>query len=136
MLFRTYGEAFAMAFTLILGQAGAQEVTLASAAPVVIKTTPTAGTDNVDPALKEIQVTFSKDMKDASWSWGMQTKDAFPKMSGKPRYLPNKRTCVLPVELEAGKTYVIWVNSAKLTGFKDADGRAAIPYLLVFQTKK
>ena len=57
-------------------------------------------------------------------------------MDGKPKYLADKRTCVLPVKLEPGKTYAIWVNSEKLGNFKDTDGRSAVPYLLVFKTKK
>jgi hypothetical protein len=51
-------------------------------------------------------------------------------------YEKDKRTCVLKVKLEAGKTYAIWVNSDRFTNFKDADGRPAVPYLLVFQTRK
>jgi RNA polymerase sigma-70 factor (ECF subfamily) len=43
---------------------------------------------------------------------------------------------VLPVKLEPGKTYAVWVNSEKFGNFKDADGRSAVPYLLVFKTKK
>ncbi len=30
----------------------------------------------------------------------------------------------------------IWVNSEKLGNFMDADGHSAVPYLLVFMTKK
>ena len=45
-----------------------------------------------------------------------------------------KRTCVLPVKLEPGKTYAIWLNSQKFGNFKDTDGRSAVPYLLVFRT--
>lgn len=71
------------------------------------------------------------------WSWAMITKESFPTMDGKPKYLADKRTCVLPVKLEPGKTYAIWVNSGdKFTNFKDAGGRTAVPYLLTFKTKK
>ena len=42
----------------------------------------------------------------------------------------------MKVKLEPGRTYAIWVNSEKFGNFKDADGRSAVPYLLVFQTKK
>lgn len=64
------------------------------------------------------------------------TKESFPTLNGDPKYLADKRTCVLPVKLEPGKTYAIWVNSARFTNFKDADGNSAVPYLLVFRTKK
>jgi hypothetical protein len=47
----------------------------------------------------------------------------------------DQRTCVLPVKLEPGKTYAIWVNSEKFNNFKDVGGRSAVPYLLGFKTK-
>ena len=126
--------------TLVVGFSGAaaraDEVTLQTVPPVVVKTVPEAGTGDVDPKLTEIKVTFSKDMQDASWSWVTLSKESFPKMDGKPKYLADKRTCVLPVKLEPGKTYALWVNSEKYGNFKDTDGRSAVPYLLVFKTKK
>jgi len=111
-------------------------ITLASAPPVVTKAVPEAGADEVDPKLSEIKVTFSKDMQDKSWSWATFSKESFPKVDGKPKYLADKRTCVLPVKLEPGKTYAIWVNSENFGNFKDSAGHSAVPYLLVFKTKK
>ena len=121
---------------LIGAAARADEVTLESVPPVVVTTVPEAGTAEVDPKLTEIKVTFSKDMLDGWWSWAVQSKESFPQMDGKPKYLGDKRTCVLPVKLEPGKTYAIWVNSAQSKNFKDTDDRPAVPYLLVFTTKK
>jgi hypothetical protein len=114
----------------------ADNVSLESVPPVVVKTVPEAGAGEVDPKLTEIKVTFSKDMKDGSWSWAILSEENFPKTDGKPKYLEDKRTSVLPVKLEPGKTYAIWVNSDKSANFKDTDGRSAVPYLLVFKTKK
>ena len=113
----------------------ADEVELETVPPVVVKTVPEAGADDVDPMLGEIKVTFSKDMQPRSFSWSTMSKESFPTVDGKPAYEDDKRTCVLPVKLEPGKTYAIWVNSAKFGNFKDADGRSAVPYLLVFRTK-
>ncbi len=125
---------------LLIGLSGvaaqADDVTLESVPPVVVKTVPEAGTDEVDSKLAAIEVTFSKEMKDESWSWVTHSKESFPTMDGKPKYLADKRTCVLPVKLEPGKTYAIWVNSEKFGNFKDADGRPAVPYLFVFKTMK
>ena len=112
------------------------DVTLASVPPVVVKTVPESGADGADPNLTEIKVSFSKDMQDGSWSWSTLSQDSFPKIEGKPKYLAGNRTCVLPVKLKPGKTYAIWVNSEKFGNFKDADGQSAVPYLLVFKTKK
>jgi RNA polymerase sigma-70 factor (ECF subfamily) len=114
----------------------ADDVTLESVPPVVVKTVPAAGADDVDPKLTEIKVTFSKDMQDGGWSWVTLSQESFPKTDGKPKYQDDKRTCVLPVKLEPGKTYAVWVNSEKFDNFKDADGKPAVPYLLVFKTKK
>jgi len=116
--------------------ARADDVTLESVPPAVVKTVPEAGADGVNPKLTEIKVTFSKDMQDGGWSWATLSKESFPNMDGKPKYLPDKRTCVLPVKLEPGKTYAMWVNSEKFDNFKDTEGRSAVPYLLVFRTKK
>jgi hypothetical protein len=114
----------------------AEDVSVESAPPVVVETAPKAGTSAVDSTLAEIKVTFSKEMHDGTWSWSMLSQESFPNMDGKPKYLADKRTCVLPVKLEAGKTYAIWVNSERFGNFKDTEGRSAVPYLLVFKTKK
>jgi hypothetical protein len=117
--------------------ARADEPTVENALPVVVKTVPLAGAEDVNPKLTEIKVTFSKDMVDESWSWVQLSDATFPKVDGKIRYEKDKRTCVLPVKLEADKTYALWINFAeKFENFKDTAGRAAVPYQLVFKTKK
>lgn len=40
------------------------------------------------------------------------------------------------MKLKPGKTYAIWLNSKNFGNFKDTDGHSAVPYLLVFETKK
>jgi hypothetical protein len=122
----------ALAGTAIL----AGDVSLESVPPVVVKTLPEAGAPSVDPKITEIKVTFSKDMKDGVWSWAKISNESFPMLAGDPKYLADKRTCVLPVKLEPEKTYAIWVNSEKFANFKDTGGRSAVPYLLVFKTRK
>ena len=103
--------------------------------PVVVKTFPQAGETSVDASLKEIRVTFSKDMMTHEmWSWVMVSKDSFPTIVGEVRYLNDKRTCVAPVRLKAGKTYAIWFNSKNYNAFRDKYNNPAIPYLLVFKT--
>ncbi len=124
--------------TILTGIAGAQnktKITVKIMPPSVVKTVPRAGDTKVDPALKEITVTFSKDMMTKNmWAWCSQSPDTFPKAGKNIRYLNDKRTCVLPVTLEPGKTYVIWINSGKLNSFRDTENNPAPPYLLVFQT--
>ncbi|MBA4148133.1 MAG: HEAT repeat domain-containing protein [Verrucomicrobia bacterium] len=112
----------------------AESVTLETAPPVVVKTVPVAGAKDVDPTLTEISVTYSKPMQDGSWSWSTWGEGSYPETMGKPRYLSDQRTCVLPVKLEPAKFYAIWLNSDKFKNFKDANGRSAVPYLLTFFT--
>ena len=113
------------------------DVSVKTMPPVVVKTFPQSGDIAVDPSVNEIRVTFSKDMlTEKQWSWVMISKETFPQITGDVRYLKDKRTCVAPVKLAPGKTYVIWFNSGKYNYFKDVDNKSAVPYLLVFQTKK
>jgi RNA polymerase sigma-70 factor (ECF subfamily) len=121
---------------LASGNQQGNEVTLESVPPVVVKTVPEAGAANVEAGLTEIKVTFSKDMQDGSWSWSTLSEGSFPTVDGKPKYQADKRTCVLPVKLEAGQTYALWINSQKFGNFKDAGGQSAVPYLLVFKTAR
>jgi RNA polymerase sigma factor (sigma-70 family) len=111
------------------------EVSIEKLPPVVVRSTPASGADDVDPALGEIKVTFSKPMTDGSWSWSQLSDESFPKIQGKPKYDASKRTCSASVKLEPGKTYAIWLNSGRFRNFKDASGQPAVPYLLVFKTR-
>jgi len=104
--------------------------------PVVVSTLPESGSVDVDPSLTEIRVTFSKDMFTEKWSFVQVSNESFPKVAGQVHYLNDKRTWVLPVQLEPGKVYAIWFNSEDHHEFQDRGGRAAAPYLLIFETKK
>ena len=107
-----------------------------TAPPVIIKTVPESGTAGVDPALTELQVTFSKLMQDGSWSWSAWGEEYYPETTGSAHYLEDGRTCALPVKLKPGRVYAIWLNSGKVHDFKDTDGQPAVPYLLIFETRK
>jgi len=110
---------------------------VSDAPPVIISSTPQAGATDVDAsAVTEIKVTFSKDMELRNFSWVRFGKDTFPTTTGKPRFEDDKRTCVLPVKLEPGHPYVLWLNKAPYDSFMDTDGHKAVPYMLVFETKK
>ena len=130
----------AMAATLLavaaLAQA-AREYSVKSMPPSVVKTVPQAGATDVDPALKELKFTFSKDMVDGNWSVCQVSKENFPESGdGKIHYLPDKRTCVMPVKLQPGRTYVLWLNLGKFQNFRDTEGNSSVPYQLVFETKR
>jgi hypothetical protein len=110
-------------------------VLLAQQPPVVVETFPTSGARDVAPGETEIQVRFSKTMRDDSWSWSTAWDNSVPEMIGSPRYAEDGRTCVVKVRLEPGHTYAWWLNSDAFHNFKDKAGHPAVPYLLIFQTK-
>lgn len=111
-------------------------VSVATSAPVVVATVPQAGATDVDAGTTtEIKVTFSKAMEPGNFSWVQFGKDTFPKTAGKPHFLDDHRTCVLPVKLQPGHPYVIWLNHPPYNSFMDSDGNRAVPYLLVFETR-
>ena len=113
----------------------AEEITVANAPPVVVSTEPRGGQTDVAPGTTAIRVTFSRPMRDGSWSWVKLSDTSFPKKTGNPRFLDNQRTCVLPVSLQPGKTYAMWLNRPPYENFQDQDGHKAVPYLLVFETR-
>jgi hypothetical protein len=103
--------------------------------PRVIATFPEHGASGVDPATKEIRVTFDKEMTDESWSWVRSSAEEFPESAGQTHYLADHKTCVMPVKLAPKTKYVIWFNTANYQNFKDREGRPAVPHLLTFTTR-
>ena len=130
----------AIAGTLLAVAALAQavkEYSVKSLPPSVVRTVPQSGTTDVDPALKEITATFSKDMiTERMWSVCQVSKETFPETAGQIHYLSDKRTCVMPVKLQPGKTYVLWFNRSQFNSFRDTANNPAVPYQLVFETRK
>ena len=103
--------------------------------PRVIATAPQNGFREVDHSLKQISVTFNQAMADKSWSWSYENSK-FPIPTGTPYFTDGGTTCVLPVQLEPGREYVIWINTAKFKNFKSVSGTPAQPYRLAFRTKR
>ena len=123
-----------LALLSVISNICAEESDIKTIQPVVIRTSPIAGSTMIDPATTKIHVTFSQKMVDKSWSFVMQDKTSFPKLVGTPSFNPDLRTCTVNVKLEPNKTYIIWINSAKFANFKGESGKTALPYLLSFKT--
>jgi predicted Ser/Thr protein kinase len=119
-----------------LASVGPDEKQTPPVPPVVIKTIPESGASDVDPALTELLVTFSKPMKDLCWAWCYEREEDFPTKTGEPRFVQDGRSCVQPVKLQPGKVYAIWLNTEKIKNFQDLEGQPAVPYLLIFETRK
>lgn len=122
---------FALIF-IIIGIAYAQGD---SKHPRVVSTFPENGSQDVDPSINEISVTFNEEMMDGNWSWVYENESTFPQMIGQAYYKDNNTTNVLPVKLEPNKEYVIWINSANYKNFKNKKGISAFPFRFTFKTK-
>lgn len=103
-------------------------------APRIVKTSPAVGAKDVDPATKEITITFDRDMA-GGFSWTGGGPEFPPGRSGEKPTWRDKRTCSLPVALEAGKYYRVGINSTSHQNFRSADGVPVKPSAIYFTTK-
>jgi beta-lactamase regulating signal transducer with metallopeptidase domain len=103
-------------------------------APQIVATTPSIGATDVDPATTEITVTFDHDMGGGmSWTGGGSEYPNSP--AGQQAHWRDKRTCVLPVKLEAGHYYRVGINSQSYRNFATDQGAAAVPSAIYFTTR-
>jgi hypothetical protein len=102
--------------------------------PRIVKTTPEVGAKEVDPATKEITITFDRDMA-RGFSWTGGPPEFPPGRTGEKITWRDKRTCSLPVTLEAGKYYRVGINSTSHQNFRSADGTPVKPSAIYFTTK-
>jgi beta-lactamase regulating signal transducer with metallopeptidase domain len=106
----------------------------AAGPPRIIATAPKIGATDVDPALKEITVTFDRDMG-AGMSWTGGGPDYPKSPEGAKAQWRDKRTCVLPVTLQAAHYYRVGINSTSYRNFQSAAGVSAAPSAIYFTTK-
>jgi beta-lactamase regulating signal transducer with metallopeptidase domain len=102
--------------------------------PRIVKTSPPIGAKDVDPAIKEITITFDRDMA-GGFSWTGGPPDFPQGRTGEKPTWRDKRTCALPVSLEAGKYYRVGINSQSHQNFRSAAGVSAKPTSFYFTTK-
>lgn len=106
----------------------------ASGVPQIVSTSPAIGAKDVSPDLKEITVTFDRDMR-GGFSWTGGGPQFPPGREGEKPAWRNKRTCALPVKLEAGHYYRVGINSSSHQNFRSTAGVAANPTSFYFATK-
>ena len=103
--------------------------------PAVFETFPETYTNDVEPTLNEISVTFDQDMFPNGWSWCRTGgPEIYPQVTGTPHW-EGSRTCVLPVKIEPAKAYLVLINLLPYEGFKNTDMIPARSYAIVFSTK-
>jgi RNA polymerase sigma-70 factor (ECF subfamily) len=104
--------------------------------PRIVAIIPKNGSQNVNPDLTEIRVTFSVPMAAGfSWTGGGPDFPTIPSGS-KPYWTENHKTCVLPVKLEPGHTYHLGLNSSSFKNFQSSGGVPLAPVALSFTTRK
>lgn len=97
---------------------------------------PNVGATGIDPRLDRLVIHFSREVKAGRMSLVRiaGTEVLGYRKDDPPRFIDPK-TLVIPVTLEAGKTYGVGVNSLKHEGFVAADDDSPVlPFQLVFST--
>jgi hypothetical protein len=123
-------DATAIIFTTI---GAAADLSKPADPPAIVSTSPTVGATEVDPSLSAITVTFDQDMQDGmSWTGG--GPEFPPAREGQNAHWLDKRTCVLPVKIEAAHYYRVGINSKSYLNFASARGVAAPPSAIFFTT--
>ncbi len=103
-----------------------------AAAPTVVKTTPEAGDNEVDPALRKIVIEFDQDMNRSGHSI-TGGGDSFPELTGNPRW-QDKRTLILPVKLKPNHDYYFGINSPSFKNTRSIAGEPVAWYRVKFRT--
>ena len=102
--------------------------------PAILSTSPKIGQTDVDPATKEITVTFDCDMGGGmSWTGGGPVFPPIPE--GQRPHWRDKRTCVLPVKLERGHFYRVGINAQDFRNFRSDKGIPVDPQVIYFVTQ-
>jgi hypothetical protein len=90
-------------------------------APKVVSLLPAATATGVDPGLKALAVTFDRPMQDGSWAV-VGGGPKFPKIAGRLSYDAARKVLTIPVELQPGTSYEMWLNRGKYDSFRSEDG--------------
>lgn len=106
----------------------------AESAPRVVALDPPQGALDVDPSLTALAVTFDRPMDPEGWAWVIEDPSSAPEI-GESAWDPEVRRQTVPVKLQPGKSYVLWINSAEHAYFRDRDGRTVAPLRWSFSTR-
>lgn len=106
----------------------------ASGPPRVTRLSPENGAADVDPSLAELRVEFDRPMAEG-WSWVREEGGDFPALVGRAGQSADRREAFLPVALEPGRSYVVWLNSDAHRDFQDPAGTPLPPLRWTFSTR-
>ncbi|MGA2914587.1 MAG: hypothetical protein ABSE89_00995 [Sedimentisphaerales bacterium] len=115
--------------------------------PSVVSTIPELYTQDVDPNIRSITITFSEPMKKTDWFYSSFKEGWIPEANGLPFFDPCGLEWTLPVRLQPGKVYAIALNysdseisnlksqiSNTQTGFRSVSGQQCEKFVLLFAT--
>lgn len=112
-----------------------EEVKAMATRPQVTRLDPADGATNVDPARKQISVTFNVPMgKSMSWTGRPASFPDTPGGRG-ATWSDDGRTCTLPVELQPNRHYRLGLNSPSFRNFQTEFGIPLEPVDWEFQTQ-
>ena len=120
------------ALTAALAAAGGAAQSQTGAARVVA-TSPAVGAQ-APASTSVLSVTFDRPMQ-PSWSFAGRPQDA-PTYVSQPSLSADGRTISVAVQLQPGRSYVVWLNSESYKNFRDAQGHPAEPFRLTFSTSQ
>lgn len=103
-------------------------------APRVVELDPPNGGVDVDPATARLRVRFDRPMAEG-WSWVRDSEASFPPTTGRASQSADRREAYLPVALEPGARYVVWLNSDEHRDFRDLEGATLPPVRWSFSTR-
>ena len=124
---------FALTAALAAAGAAAQGQTGAQTAARVVATSPAMGAQ-APASTPVLSVTFDRPMQPA-WSFAGRPQDA-PSYVSQPSLSADGRTISVAVQLQPGRSYVVWLNSESYKNFRDAQGQPAEPFRLTFSTSQ
>lgn len=101
--------------------------------PRVVQASPDNGAIDVDPATRELRITFDQPMSNGGMSV-VGGGDQFPEFQGKPRWTDGGKTFVYRFKLRPDHVYWLSINSTRFTNFRSRGGEPAVPYPISFQT--
>ena len=103
--------------------------------PTIVQIVPSSGSENVDPSLTSISITFDRPMRDSYATMIVDSvgRDHFPTTSAL-RWDASKRVLTMTVALKPAWSYEFGLNSESVSGFASQEGYALKPVRVRFTT--
>ncbi len=116
-------------------QGASDELKRKALKPMIVSMEPKNGATDVDPAVKELRITFNVPMGGGfSWTGGGPEFPTIPE-GKRASWSADHKTCVLPVALQPGTAYRLGLNSPSHKNFQSAGGVPLDPVNYTFKTK-